>query len=162
MNTQERHARARAGINYIKSLGIEPQEVEPYLYQKFTRKDFSLNSLPIYEVNDLSFQINYDTPRDKKNKKFKLESAKTFTVKRRIGVTDEEILNRVEEITNDFFLHSQLTNKLEVQGLERSRFILDYSITSNIEVLENDNAINLIFDKSKRKYTKSVDLLDYL
>lgn len=46
---KERHAEARAGIEIIKGLGIEPREIQPYLYQRFLRNGFDIQELPIYK-----------------------------------------------------------------------------------------------------------------
>lgn len=166
---QERHAKARASIDFLKSLGVEPQEVEPYLYQKFLSNRLTLDDLPIFREFDVSFQLNYTNPKEKKNQKFKLDSAQTYKVYSRVDLSGSNKLKEgFQEVINDYFGHKSLTRNLEIQGLEAGDFVFNWDLVSKtagdgFHVENNDNVgFNLEFLDKKRKYKHSVNLLDYL
>ena len=80
VSLKERHVRARAGIDLLKSLGANPRDIQPYLYQRFLRNEFSIEDFPIFTEHEISFQLNYLSPKNKKNMAFKLESAQTYKI----------------------------------------------------------------------------------
>lgn len=164
---KERHAQARAGIDIIKSLGIEPREIQPYLYQRFLRNGFDPSELPIFKKYDVSFQLNYLKPKDKKNNEFVLDSAQTYKVQIPLTTSEKEIQNGVIEGINDYFGHKSLTKDLDMQGIEFDSYGVDWELFSKMSggffVEGNDNIkFNLKFKKSSRKYTDSFDLTKYL
>jgi len=169
VSLQERHARARAGIQLLESMGIDPRDVGSYTYQRFLRNDFSVSDLPIYRVYDVSFQLNYDQPKDKKNNKFKLETAKTYKVKTGINVDESRLKEGVIESINDWFGHKSLTKDMDLQGIEESGFILDYALdlgSLGFQVDGNDDIkFDLQFKKGERlsrKYSDKIDLMRYI
>lgn len=174
VSLQERHAKARAGIELLESMGIDPRDVGPYTYQRFLRNDFSVSDLPIYRVYDVSFQLNYDQPKDKKNNKFKLETAKTYKVKTGINVDESRLKEGVIESINDWFGHKSLTKDLDLQGIEERGFVLDWDLDlgmSDFIVEDNDDVkFDLQFMKGSkgsetklgRKYSDKIDLINFL
>lgn len=166
VSLKERHAKARAGIDLLESMGIDPQEVGPYTYQRFLRNEFSVDDLPIVRVYDVSFQLNYDNPKDKKNNKFKLESAKTYKIKTGLSVDENKLGEGVIESINDYFGHKSLTKHLDLQGIEEEGFQLDWGSSlgsSGFKVDDNDNVeFDLKFEKRNRSYKERIDLMRYL
>lgn len=168
VSLKERHRIARAGIDFIKSLGVEPSEVQPYLYQRFLRNGLDLSDLPIFREYDVSFQLNYLTPKDKKNKKFKMDSNQTYKIYSRLDFGESKLKEGFEEVVNDYFGHKSLTKNLDIQGIESGDFVFNWDLVGKVAkdgiyVENNDNIkFDLEFEKSRRKYTESVNLLDYL
>ncbi len=141
---KERHAEARAGIEIIKGLGIEPREIQPYLYQRFLRNGFDIQELPIYKKYDLSFQLNYDKPKDKKNNKFVLDSAQTYKVYLSLDKTEKKLTDGVIDGINDYFGHKSLTKDLDIQGIEFDEYIVDWDLFSKLTdgfFIENNDKI---------------------
>lgn len=169
---KQRHAEARAGINLIKSLGVNPRDIQPYLYQRFLRNGFDPRELPIFKTYNVSFQLNYDNPKDKKNNKFKLDSAQTYKVYTRLDYGMEKLSDGFDEVINDYFGHKSLTKDLKVQGLESDDLVFDWNLVSKVTtegfyIENNDNVkFDLQFFKGEskigRKYTEEVNLHNYI
>lgn len=174
VSLSERHAKARAGIDLLESMGIDPRDVGPYTYQRFLRNDFSVDDLPIYRVFDVSFQLNYDNPKDKKNNKFKLESAKTYKIKTGLSKGEKDISDGIIEGIDSYFGHKSLTKDLDLQGIEERGFVLDWDLDlgmSDFIVEDNDDVkFDLQFMKGSkgsetklgRKYSDKIDLINFL
>lgn len=165
---KERHAEARAGIDLLKSLGVNPREIQPYLYQRFLRNGFDSSELPIFKKYDVSFQLNYSNPKDKKNNKFVIDTAQTYKIYTRLDIGAGKLRKGFEEVINDYFGHKSLTKNLDVQGLEADGLVFEWDLVGKvlkdgIHVENNDNvAFTLQFEKGSRKYKEAVNLLNYL
>ena len=164
---KERHAEARAGIDLIKSLGVNPKDIQPHLYQRFLRNGFDATELPIFRKYDVSFQLNYLKPKEKKNKAFTLESAQTYKLYTRLDFTGSKLKEGFEEVVSDYFGHKALTKDLQVQGLEGEgltfRWDLVPKVLSEGVYVENNDNVEFKLDFVKgREYKEAVNLLNYL